>query len=131
MENSIESSSPQGSPIDVMLVMIALFGLIGVISVIFNPDLVSSLGSAPDAPKPRRNAQAIVSTFNAARAAGNQTIYATKEDAMAAVIAGMNGGGTFSESVFQAPMGSAEVTEASDLIIGFTTPTTSSILQVK
>ena len=131
MENPIESQSQKGSPIDEAFAVIGLFVLIGVIAVVFNPDLLSSLGSAPDGPKPRRNAQAIVSTFNAARAAGNQTIYATKEDAIAAVIAGTNGGGTFSNSLFHAPMGPAEVTEASALITGFTTPTTSSILQLK
>jgi type IV pilus assembly protein PilA len=127
MKNSSLSQSRKGFSLVELLVVIAVIGIIAAIAI---PAMSGIFGEGEEA-KNRRNAQAIVSTFNAARAAGNQTSY-DKTNAINAITTttGITGGGTFTNSTFASPMGSAEKTAASALIGGLATANSSGFLVI-
>ena len=89
-----------------LLVVIAVIGVIAAIAI---PAMSGIFGKA-DSTKTRRNAQNIVGTFNAARAAGNTTTYANKGDAITAITgsSGIQGAGAFLGSNFVVPLTTTE-----------------------
>ena len=97
-----------------LLVVIAVIGVIAAIAI---PAMSGIFGQA-DSAKIRRNAQNIVSVFNAARAAGNQDVAADAATAIGLVTTtpGVTGSGTFLGSNFYVAMDAAEVTAATGLI---------------
>ena len=127
MKNLSVKQSSKGFSLVELLVVIAVIGIIAAIAI---PAMSGIFGQANGA-KNRRNAQAIVSTFNAARAAGNQVSY-DKAGAINAITTttGITGGGTFTGSNFAAPMAAAEKTAASALIGGLAAADTAGILVV-
>ncbi len=77
-----KSSLRQGFSLIELLVVIAVIGIIAAIAI---PNIAGLTGGAETA-KTQRNAQTIASVFSAARAAGNDDPYATKELAVDAVV---------------------------------------------
>jgi type IV pilus assembly protein PilA len=128
MKNLIKTNVKKGFSLVELLVVIAVIGVIAAIAI---PAMSGIFGKSESA-KVARNAQAIVSTFNAARAAGNQTSY-DKAGAIAAIATttGITGGGSFATSVFQAPMSGAEATAAGALINGLATASTDGTLSIQ
>jgi type II secretory pathway pseudopilin PulG len=94
--------------------LFVVISIIGVLSAIAIPALSGVFGKAGES-KAERNAQSLVATFNAARAAGHTASYASIADAISAITTspGINGGGTYASSHFFVPMAPAEITEAS------------------
>ena len=94
--------------------LFVVISVIGILSAIAIPALSGVFVKAGQS-KAERNAQSLVSTFNAARAAGNTASYASITDAISAVTTspGISGGGTYASSHFFVPMAPAEITEAS------------------
>jgi hypothetical protein len=127
MQNPIVAQTQKGFSIREQLTVIAGLSFVAAILLMSKTEL---LGSA-DGDKDGLNARAIVSTFNAAREAGNQTNYATKEEAIAAIIKGTYGEGRFSTSFFQLPLNAAGIPAVSPLITGFPNASTSSLLEYK
>jgi type IV pilus assembly protein PilA len=123
MKHLTGAKSQKGFSLVELLVVIAVIGIIAAIAI---PAMSGIFGQA-DAAADKRNAQAIVSTFNAARAAGNQKSY-DKAAAISAIVAGTNGGGTFTNSLFQAPVAASETTAVSALISGLASASTSGLL---
>jgi hypothetical protein len=80
---------------------------------------MSGIFGKADSAKNDRNAQNIVSTFNAARAAGNTTSYADAAAAITAVTTspGLQGAGQFTGSNFYCPLSATEVGFADDNIV--------------
>ena len=96
---------------------------------------MSGIFGRADSAKTKRNAQSIVSTFNAARAAGNNVSYATVNAAVDAITsAPLHGGGVFASSQYFVAMNAAEVTAAKNYIAddlnGSATQGTLSVLAV-
>ena len=114
MKNLIKTNAKKGFSLVELLVVIAVIGVIAAIAI---PAMSGIFGKA-DATKSKRNAQNIVGTFNAARAAGNVTVYANTAAAITAITSttGIAGGGAFATSNFVVPLSSTEVTAASTTI---------------
>ena len=114
MKNLIKTKAKKGFSLVELLVVIAVIGVIAAIAI---PAMSGIFGKA-DSTKNKRNAQNIVGTFNAARAAGNVTSYGTVDLAVTAVTTGtgLSGGGAFTGSTFVAPMTAAESTAAKGAI---------------
>lgn len=112
---NLKVSNKKGFSLVELLVVIAVIGVIAAIAI---PAMSGIFGKA-DATKTNRNAQAIVSQYNAARAAGNTATHADKAAAVAAITgaAPMSGSGVFSTSQFSAPMSTTERDAADDQII--------------
>ena len=106
MKNLIKTNIKKGFSLVELLVVIAV---IGVIAAIASPAMSGIFGKA-DSTKTRRNAQNIVGTFNAARAAGNTVSYPAKGDAITAITTGtgLQGGGAFAGSNFVVPLTKTE-----------------------
>src|SRR5437868_2465010 len=100
-----------------LIELLTVIAVIGVIAAVAIPSLSGVFGQA-DAAKTERNAQYLVSTFNAARAAGNSTTFADAAEAIAAVTTapGLSGRGDYATSKFYVPMEPAEVTAATTRI---------------
>ena len=113
---NLKKNMKKGFSLVELLVVIAVIGVIAAIAI---PAMSGIFGKA-DSAKEKRNAQNLVSTFNAARAAGNTTTYADRDAAVAAITGGTGiaGGGTFSTSKFFVSMDAAEVTKAKTYIQG-------------
>jgi prepilin-type N-terminal cleavage/methylation domain-containing protein len=103
-----------------LIELIVVIGIIGVIATIAIPAIAGIFGKSESA-KVRRNAQAIVSTFNAARGAGYEASV-DKAAAITAITSGagitVGGSGPFAASVFNAPMSITESSAAAALISG-------------
>ena len=114
MKNLINTHSKKGFSLVELLVVIAVIGVIAAIAI---PAMSGIFGKA-DNTKSKRNAQNIVGTFNAARAAGNQFPFPDATDAISAVTTGtgLTGGGAFVTSNFVVPLSTTEVTAASPTI---------------
>ncbi len=97
-----------------LLVVIAVIGVIAAIAI---PAMSGIFGQA-DSAKIKRNAQNIVSVFNAGRAAGSPEVCPDVTSAILAVTTspGITGSGTFAASNFYVAMDAAEVTAATALI---------------
>ena len=111
MKNLIKTNAKKGFSLVELLVVIAVIGVIAAIAI---PAMSGIFGKA-DATKSKRNAQNIVGTFNAARAAGNvDASYTTAALAISAITTGtgITGGGAFLTSRFVVPLSSTEVTNA-------------------
>jgi len=115
----------QGFSLIEILVVVAIMGIMAAITI---PSIAGMFNRGENA-RARRNAQSIVTTFNAARAAGNQNSY-SKTTAIDAVTtaAGINGNGTLSSSTFASPMAAEEKQAAALIIIGVSTADTTSLL---
>ncbi|MES2465894.1 MAG: type II secretion system protein [Verrucomicrobiota bacterium] len=111
MKNKIKTKAIKGFSLVELLVVIAVIGVIAAIAI---PAMSGIFGKSESA-KARRNGQAIVSTFNSARAAGNTASYANVGAAITAVTSttGLAGAGAFTGSQFSAPMSSTESSAAS------------------
>ena len=107
---NLKQNVTKGFSLVELLVVIAVIGVIAAIAI---PAMSGIFGKA-DTAKVKRNAQNLVSTFNAARAAGNTTTFADASEAITAITSGTGiaGGGTFSTSRFFVSMDAAEVTAA-------------------
>ena len=114
MKNLITTKAKKGFSLVELLVVIAVIGVIAAIAI---PAMSGIFGKADDA-KEKRNAQNLVSTYNAARAAGYGESDATAAEAIAAISTapGVVGGGSFADSSFFVSMDPAEVTAATTLI---------------
>lgn len=112
MKNLIKSNVKKGFSLVELLVVIAVIGVIAAIAI---PAMSGIFGKSESA-KAARNSQSIVSTFNAARAAGHNATYTDVAAAVAAVTTtgGISGRGAFSGSVFAAPMTTTERDLADD-----------------
>ena len=110
----IMKSSVKAFTLAELLVVIAVIGVIAAIAI---PAMSGFFGQA-DSAKTERNAQYLVSTFNAARAAGNSMSFANATEAIEAVTTspGIPGRGEYASSRFYVPMDPAEVTKASTRI---------------
>jgi len=97
--------------------VLVVIAIIGVLSGMAVPALSGVFGKAELA-KARRNAQNLVSTFNAARAAGNTTSFSDSGAAIAAITTspGLSGGGVYATNKFYVSMGATQITEASTKI---------------
>ncbi len=112
MKNLIKTNAKKGFSLVELLVVIAVIGVIAAIAI----PAMSGIFGKSEAAKTRRNAQNIVGTFNAARAAGNTTSY-TQADAITAVTgAGISGAGAFAGSTFVVPLSTTESAAASGSI---------------
>jgi prepilin-type N-terminal cleavage/methylation domain-containing protein len=113
---NLKTNMKKGFSLVELLVVIAVIGVIAAIAI---PAMSGIFGKA-DSAKEKRNAQNLVSTFNAARAAGNTQTFANAAAAIAAITdtstGGISGGGTFSTSKFFVSMDAGEVTKARALI---------------
>jgi prepilin-type N-terminal cleavage/methylation domain-containing protein len=114
MKNLIKTKAKKGFSLVELLVVIAVIGVIAAIAI----PAMSGIFGQSEATRTQRNAQSIVSTFNSARAAGNQATYANEAAVTAAIcgVAPINGGGAFAASTFHCPMGADEITAAVALI---------------
>ena len=114
MKNLIKTNAQKGFSLVELLVVIAVIGVIAAIAI---PAMSGIFGKA-DTTKSKRNAQNIVGTFNAARAAGNVTSYPDAGAAVTAVTSttGITGGGAFATSNFVVPLSTTEVSLASGSI---------------
>ncbi|HEX2747983.1 MAG TPA: type II secretion system protein [Verrucomicrobiales bacterium] len=94
--------------------LLVVVAIVGVLTAIAIPALTSVFGRAETA-KAGRNAQSLVSTFNAARAAGNSTNFANAGEAISAITTspGIKGGGVYSANAFYVSMDPAEIVTAS------------------
>jgi prepilin-type N-terminal cleavage/methylation domain-containing protein len=129
---NLKVSNKKGFSLVELLVVIAVIGVIAAIAI---PAMSGIFGKA-DNNKTLRNAQNIVSSFNAARAAGNTTVYADEDAAVAAIVTatGITGAGSFSATRFSAPMQTSEAAAAkahidisgtgADLTLVYTPPLT-------
>jgi prepilin-type N-terminal cleavage/methylation domain-containing protein len=101
-----------------MAEVLVVIAIIGVITAVAIPAMSGLFGRA-DSAKAERNAQNLVSTFNAARAAGNSTSYASASDAITALTTspGITGSGKYFDSIFYVPMEATQVAEASSRIV--------------
>ena len=108
MKNLIKTNAKKGFSLVELLVVIAVIGVIAAIAI---PAMSGIFGKA-DSTKTKRNAQNIVGTFNAARAAGNQSSFTAKGDAVTAITntstSGLQGAGAFAGSNFVVPLTSTE-----------------------
>jgi prepilin-type N-terminal cleavage/methylation domain-containing protein len=111
MKNLKTRKAERGFGFSELLVVIAVIGVLTSIAI---PAMSGVFGKAEGA-RTMRNAQNIVSTFNAARAAGNSTSYSNSAEAIAAITTspGINGGGIYSSNAFYVSMLPAQITEAS------------------
>ena len=106
---NLKKNIKKGFSLVELLVVIAVIGVIAAIAI---PAMSGIFGKA-DASKTNRNAQTIVASFNAARAAGNQTVFADASACANAVTAGsISGSGVFATSSFTSPMSTTEATAA-------------------
>jgi type IV pilus assembly protein PilA len=106
---NLKIAKKKGFSLVELLVVIAVIGVIAAIAI---PAMTNVFGSSRTA-KARRNAQNIASAYAAAMAAGGTA--ATDEDtAYTAVLAGINGAGQFSTSVFKVNLDAAEAAVAKD-----------------
>ena len=105
MKNLIKTNYKKGFSLVELLVVIAVIGVIAAIAI---PARSGIFGKA-DSTKTRRNAQNIVGTFNAARAAGNTASF-TKATAISTITSGtgLGGAGAFAGSNFVVPLTSTE-----------------------
>ena len=103
---NLKIAKKKGFSLVELLVVIAVIGVIAAIAI---PAMSGIFGQA-DTQKLNRNAQNVVASFNAARAAGNQTVFADEPAAVAAIITapGLSGAGTFASSQFVSVMTPAE-----------------------
>ncbi|HWB02289.1 MAG TPA: type II secretion system protein [Verrucomicrobiales bacterium] len=101
-----------------MAEVLVVIAIVGVITAVAIPAMSGLFGRA-DSAKAERNAQNLVSTFNAARAAGNSTSYASASDAITALTTspGITGSGKYFDSIFYVPMEATQVAEASSRIV--------------
>lgn len=107
---NLKIAKKKGFSLVELLVVIAVIGVIAAIAI---PAMSGIFGQA-DTQKVNRNAQNIVASFNAARAAGNTTVFADEQACVDAITAapGIAGAGTFSTSQFVSVMAAAEATLA-------------------
>ena len=95
--------------------LLVVVAIIGVLTAIAIPALANIFGRA-DTAKAGRNAQSLVATFNASRAAGNSSAYTNATEAIAAVTNATNGGikgaGVFKDSKFFVSMSQPEIEAA-------------------
>ena len=107
MKNLIKTNAKKGFSLVELLVVIAVIGVIAAIAI---PAMSGIFGKA-DSTKTKRNAQNIVGTFNAARAAGNILPYTTAAEAITAITgtSGLTGGGAFATSTFVVPLSTTEI----------------------
>ena len=106
---NLKKNIKKGFSLVELLVVIAVIGVIAAIAI---PAMSGIFGKA-DASKTNRNAQTIVASFNAARAAGNATTFADAAACADSVTAGsLNGAGVFASSSFTSPMSTTEATAA-------------------
>ena len=91
-----------------------MVAIIAVLTSIAIPALSGIFGRA-DSIRAERNAQTLVSTFNAARAAGNSTPFANAGEAIIAITSepGLHGGGIYTTNQFYISMDHDQITEAS------------------
>lgn len=94
--------------------VIIVISVIGIMTSIAIP-AVSRVFARSETTRDSRNAQSLVSTFNAARAAGNNNSYSDAESAIGAVttLPGINGRGIYATCAFYVSMSGSEITEAS------------------
>ena len=113
---NLKNSKKKGFSLVELLVVIAVIGVIAAIAI---PAMSGIFGRA-DSTKTARNAQNLVSTFNDARAAGNQVPYADAAAAIAGITTspGLTGSGTFATSRFFVSMDPTEKAAATALING-------------
>jgi type II secretory pathway pseudopilin PulG len=97
--------------------LLVVVAIVGVLTAIAIPALTSIFGRAGTA-KAGRNAQSLVATFNAARAAGNSTNFENAGAAISAITTspGIRGGGVYSANAFYVPMAASEIAEATSKI---------------
>jgi len=100
---NLKIAKKKGFSLVELLVVIAVIGVIAAIAI---PAMTNVFGSSRAA-KARRNAQSLASAYAAALAAGAPAA-ASELAACDAVIAGMNGSGQFSTSVFRVQLDDAE-----------------------
>ena len=110
MKNLIKTNAKKGFSLVELLVVIAVIGVIAAIAI----PAMSGIFGKSDAAKGKRNAQNIVSTFNAARAAGNLSAPTNVAAAITSITSapGLSGGGAFLGSSFYVPMSATEITAA-------------------
>lgn len=103
---NLKIAKKKGFSLVELLVVIAVIGVIAAIAI---PAMSGIFGQA-DTQKLNRNAQNVVASFNAARAAGNQGDFADEPAAVAAITTapGLSGAGTFASSQFVSVMNPAE-----------------------
>ena len=108
MKNLIKTNVKKGFSLVELLVVIAVIGVIAAIAI----PAMSGIFGKSEATKTKRNVQSIVSTFNAARAAGNASAPSDVAAAIDSVVTttGLGGAGAFTGSTFAVPLGAAEVT---------------------
>jgi general secretion pathway protein G len=97
-----------------LLVVIAVIGVVAGIAI---SSMTGIFGKA-DTAKAERNAQYLVSTFNAARAAGNSTSYPSAAEAITALTTspGLTGRGQWAGAQFYVSLAPADITEATTRI---------------